>query len=283
MDFVNLPFILYLCTWITVSSGLWTLFSMSEDVLNAESKKAISQWLLCLWTLKTLNNWTSNFIIIFDGIFGNNNKFYKIIGEEHISFLRSSIASYISIFTVTLYWSVFHFQESFFLNGSFSFSEVLDIIAGVAIFGTVFNLIPDYISLVETRYILQLMDKYKSIATTLILLVLDFVITGLIFTLFFFIIAYLNHDNIYSAIGDIPKLFNFQKNDPSPTIFFYSTYFSSIWIYLYLISSFLYKFLKTLKVKFILKLDIENKPLKSIGFISVIITTFCFIVGPLLR
>ena len=65
-------------------------------------------------------------------------------------------------------------------------------------------------------------------------------------------------------------------------IFFYSTFFTSVWVWLYAFSGLVVKLAGYLGIGFNrLKwfLDIENKPLHSLGIISMLLVTLLYLVG----
>lgn len=67
-------------------------------------------------------------------------------------------------------------------------------------------------------------------------------------------------------------------------VFFLSTFFTSIWVWLYGISALLIRYLVSLGVNLrYLFLDIDDKPLRSLGIVSVLIVTFAFSLALLLR
>ena len=69
-------------------------------------------------------------------------------------------------------------------------------------------------------------------------------------------------------------------------VYFYSTFFTSIWVWLYALSGFLVKLLRRVfgGITFLKErvFNIEEKPLRSLGYVSVLIVTLIYIVTPLL-
>ena len=69
-------------------------------------------------------------------------------------------------------------------------------------------------------------------------------------------------------------------------IFFYSTFFTSVWVCLYALSGFAVKVAGNLGIgmsRLSGVLDIEKKPLRSMGFLSIALISLLFLVLPVLR
>lgn len=69
-------------------------------------------------------------------------------------------------------------------------------------------------------------------------------------------------------------------------IFFYSTFFTSVWVWLYALSGVLLKVLYSVKLGMGLSsriFEVETAPLRSLGMVSNLIITFLFAFGALLK
>jgi hypothetical protein len=65
-------------------------------------------------------------------------------------------------------------------------------------------------------------------------------------------------------------------------IFFYSTYFTSVWVWLYVLSGFVVILGRYLGLGFgFLKriFDIDNKPIRSLGYVSILLVTVVYLVA----
>ena len=196
----------------------------------------------------------------------------------------------------------------FVINFKEEFGLQISIIFGLL----VINLLPDYLSLRETRWLLSLVNKKPSFGTSLGLLTLDFILTLVIFIFGFSFFLFSTAIFLYflswainiPAGGSEGNIFNYQFNtwliwltlileegiylgssfegSVSTGILLYSTFFTSVWLWLYLLSSFglrlligisfAWEWLKTL-------FDIETKPILSLGALSIVIVTLVFIAG----
>lgn len=277
MDFSIHPFIAWVIAWGATIGAVWFLFEKAEDTVTTKTRRAISHWLRNLEPAEALSNWPSMFATVFDRVFG----------ERHLScqcFWRSCVASLLAVALVSLVWGTLEFTQLtklYYLSSSFYEGYFL-LIFSLSI--VVWNLIPDYLSLLESRYIIRWMSGGYSMVRVFAFLVFDFVATGIIF-----LVPYLG---IIAALGEDPRLgfTAFLRNGPtlsSPVgILFYSTYVTSVWVWLYSLSGLVVKIashfgplLGNLKVI----LDIENKPLRSMGFVSIALVSLLYLAVPIWR
>ena len=153
--------------------------------------------------------------------------------------------------------------------------------------------LPDYLSLLETRYVLQWIKGANSWVNNLRWLLIDFFFTSFVWAVGLCAFCLLLFDPLpdVKSIPDITELLGYtflffnhtEYTDPyqfsSMGILLYSTYFTSIWVWLFLLSGWIIKhiFWGGQKVEFLLRfLDINNKPLRSMGVVSCILITIVF-------
>lgn len=292
MDFSVSPVIAYILAWLGIVGGIGFLFSHAEDSLKPEIKQSISNWLKNLDAVGPVRNWPSQFAAVFDRTFG----------EDHLTwrcFFRSCIASLTSVVIFILIWSIFRQREfdSFVssLIDQNAFSPVIFFLgAPIA-----FNFIPDYLSLLETRFIISRMGLRHSIVEHVGLLVADFILTGIIIFVFFLTIFSIEHlftdqamsfvkltRHHISAVEQGFRLSVFGTGNINMGIFFYSTYITSVWVWLYALSGFMVKLAQKLDISWSwLKrfLNIDEKPLRSMAMVSILIVTIIFVVVPFVR
>src|ERR1017187_9834473 len=141
---------------------VWKFFERVESVLNENTKLEIAVWLLGRKKLSpTFQNWPDTFAKVFDRVFGN----------KHLSWRccwRSSIASYSALAITAATFSV-----RFGFSGSFK-----RLVLVMLICGSIGNVVPDYCSLLETRYTLYQMKKHPRVIWMALLLLVDFVVTA---------------------------------------------------------------------------------------------------------
>lgn len=295
------PVLLYAASWITITGGVWFLFERAETVASDEVKAAISRWLRNLDPAAALTNWPATFAAVFDRVFG----------ERHLSwrcFSRSCIGSLVSVIIVTFFWTAIRpsdFNQMVILPLRYDPSKISILFLFLFAFGTMVNFIPDYLSLLETRYIIRWMRRRHSMLRAFAFLTLDLTVTvtiGLAAFLGFFVLVR------YMAMGDVPtgytlglleefrgRVISFSlRGDYGEEAFlftfagicFYSTFFTSVWVWLYALSGAAVKlteYLGTGLSRLRAILDIDNKPLRSLGFVSMLLVTVAYLIMPFVR
>lgn len=264
--------------------GLWLLFSRSEKVASPDAKKAITHWLKNVKLEGTPTTWPSTFANVFDSIFG----------KKHLSwrcFWRSCVASLIAVIVVTSIWGVLRPEHlASYLVGLQDWLGD-DMLVGLLAF-VILNLFPDYISLLESRYIIRRMSTAQhSPGRILSLLVLDVVLTVSIFFAALLPLAFIGayafgvsalevYTKVMAEILEHGVFLSSEYDSLSFGIFFYTTFFTSVWVWLYAISGLVIQLAGYLGIGFNrLKwfLDIENKPLHSLGVISMLLVTLIYL------
>ena len=258
--------------WATLISGIWVLFYAMENTTPPESKKTVSEWLKSLIGMSI-----SETLIETPRLF--NKAFDRIFGYKHLSiqcFLKSSMASLIVVIVMLISWS--------FLYPTSLMATIIDepdFIIAFFLLVTILNFIPDYVSLFQTRLILNYIE-HAGIKWLSVLIVLDLIITGLIFALGLGTFAILteNVDIYFSLLSDMIQ-FRSIGNRPPIGILFYSTFFTSVWLYLFLAASISVKFLHSMGRigNWIMTIiEVEKKPFQSMGLIIILLTTLAFII-----
>ena len=146
-------------------------------------------------------------------------------------------------------------------------------------------------SLLETRALINLMKKSTSSFTTIFLLLVDLIITFLIFALlgyFFFlgiIIFFLRRelptDSFESFLRVCLQILDAIQFKNELSIFLYSTFFTSIWLWLYAISGFIIKITSSTRKSLLFfqrNLDIVNKPLRSMALVLITLITLAYLI-----
>lgn len=282
------PILIIIGSYFGMAGGVWALFDRADKALKGEAKKSISRWLTETNPTAENSKWPGQFISIFDSVFG----------EKHLSwrcFFRSSIASYIAIIILSLVYVAIRGTESTFFShtGNFVWSQLL----AIFLIGAIINLLPDFVSLLETRYIIQWMSRSKSFLKIFGLLCLDLAVSSLLIIGGFILLACivflvslifdLSTDSfpeiVFHLVGVFESGLSFKNNDEGNSgIFIYSTFFTSVWVWLYGLSGLVIKTcnkigqgLNWLKNIF----DFENRPLPSLGFVSNLIILFIYLIG----
>ena len=251
----------YVLALLSLGGGIWVLFERAETVIKPNVREDISRWLRNLDPGGSLRNWPDAFGKVFDSVFG----------ERHLSwkcFVRSAITSIISVAIMTVLFIILTTQASLPDLEGYLF---------IVMSGVIFNVIPDYVSLLETRVVLQLMKRSSTIGRA-VLVIADLLLTFAIFFAALFILISIFDgplDGFEQAMeGMIGGIFFWQLSDSDFVgIFLYTTLLTSIWLWLYVGGGVALKVLqKTVGVR--RWLDVEKAPLRAIGFVCNIALAF---------
>lgn len=285
----GVDFLKWVAAWLGLGSAIYVLFDRAEKVVKPEVREAISQWLQNRGHGEAAKNWPEAFAKVFDQVFG----------EKHLSgkcFLRSSAASTAAAIVASLVIFAVHpalieprFEQGL-MKGLWETAQLGFLFVGL-------NTLPDYVSLLETRWVLARMRRTPAPVPTLLLLMLDLLLTTLL------IIAFLVVLTIFVNIAfgrDWMRLYWIRKVLSSPLdlakayfVFWrpfsgtplaplaYSTYLTSVWIWLYLLGGLALKttHLLGLGVRWVGKVfDIKEQPLRSIGLVCNLGITVAFLI-----
>jgi hypothetical protein len=260
-------------------------FEKIETVLTDNTKLEIAVWLLGRKSISPkLQSWPGTFATVFDRVFGTKHLSWKCFG-------RSCVASF-SVALIAWAFTGMLFQ-------SFTWRRNLELIFLIV----VGNALPDYISLLETRWCLRVMAGTHSGVLWVILVMVDVVFT---FAIGGSAVVILSGPFLFVTV--VSNLFSFDltttitmlldqlkltfglflqmvqrpseswgivrsltSRDPRYTVFFFPAFFTSIWLWLYAGSGFLLKAARRFDVGFDLfnrTFDIEKKPLSAIGLVA---------------
>ena len=274
---MELPGVLtYAGSWVAVTGGIWFVFERAETVISTEGKAMLTGWLKNLGAGGKLSNWPQGFAEIFDSVFG----------RKHLSwrcFARSSIASFISVAVLTLIWLAFSPASARYHLRLWDMKELITL-------ALILNVLPDYLSLLKARYVVRAMARKPTVGRITFLLILDFVACVAIYFAFFvafwwsYVVWYRSPTVFLGDLQDFVAV-SLSFRTPVSSLFF-ATFFTSVWAWLYALSVALVRGanyfsvgVKTLE-RF---LDIDDKPIRSLGLVSMLIVTVLYLVVPLFR
>lgn len=266
--------ILYVASWFGIMSGLWALFDRAETVASPSLLASVRTWIRDL-RLPVEQNWARTFANVFDGVFG----------KRHVSIrclLMSTLTSVVLVALMTLLWASLHptTANGFFSQGVFAWLGVLFVAVSL-------NVPVDYLSLLETRLLLRFIGSRRSIVLHSCVLLGDLLLTGVIFLLGFGAYdALLGTVDFWELVVSGIAFDTPGDGDLSLGIFLYTTYFTSVWLWLFLLSTGVANavglgdrtitFLKS-------ALNVEEKPIRSLGFLSMLFVTLVYLLIPLGR
>lgn len=293
MASADFSFLAYAGSCFTVAGGVWLLFDRLEATARPEAKARAAQWLKNVKLPPGVSNWPAIFAAGFDRVFGERHLSWQCFRRSCLASLAALVVAF-SIWVAlnpgrTVAWWRFHTVWS---AGALAVTPLLVL---------AFSLIPDYVSLLETRFVLRLMSRTASSLARIALLLLDALATAVIalagFILLFVISELVDivrgesHAGFASmlravraVVQGVPGLWLGigPLGGPPAGLLFYAAFVTSVWAWLYAISGFTVKLLVRAGawaglVRSIL--DIDAKPFQSIGYVAMILVVLAFVVA----
>jgi hypothetical protein len=283
------------------------LFIFGDRVLARDRRRELGGWLIDeLPADARVDALPKAFIEWFDRLF--ESRTVRALGVSFYlpSFWRSAVASFFALVAAFIVW--------FATKGGFSQppSEGTNISLLLVLYGgatVVTNIIPDYLSLVESRFVLGKMSETRSLIGKLVWLVIDAFLTTAI--VFFFLwgsglllLPLVPQDSLY-AVGCLTREnFDFARmvdiaiagltfstppgtiNYDVSSIYIFSSFFTSFWVWLYLGSSLLVRmasWIPGLRGFLRRACRVEDYPLRVLAVVSGLVAVMLTLLPPLLR
>ena len=256
-----------------IGIGLFTViavfFERVEKGLSEDTKLRISLWLLEVNPAEYFKSWPETFPAVFDTVFG----------DKHLSwrcFLRSSVASFAGLGVVVLVTLVWAEEDmGFAILFSDFYGTPLFLLLGML--GAALNLFPDYLSLLETRFVLRRMRRAGGVGLVG-WLALDWLLTtaifgfGVLFLVVFLVASSgegLGRDLLAEWVQlfwlELPELLT--GGNEFLSFYLWTTYLISIWLWLYALSGLIVRSARAVpSVRD--TLNIEDRPLYSMGLVA---------------
>ncbi len=258
--------------YIFVCGFVWLVFVRLEPLLKEDTREKIASWVSGSKHGDADNRWPATFGVVFDRVFTKKHWSWRC-------FWRSCVASLLAVVVMTavLYMvngSVRGLIDEVGLPGVFA----LGVIAGML------NLFPDYLSLLETRLVLRRMAKGSSGAFRLLgWLIFDAVVTVGIFAVVLLTATLATGGGMELVVQIMPNallsLFGVESGVAEIGIFLYSTFFTSVWIWLYAFSGIAVRLVYRAKriQTFVDKhLDVATRPLSVMGVVLTVVFTITY-------
>lgn len=287
----------YIASWLALMAGIRGLVGYIESHLRPCAKSKLEQWVFNLDIRSAISNWAESFVELFDCTFGKRHLSWKC-------FSRSAFASMISIAILSLLLQerVFDYIHAFTKP---AYANVTDsTIISYTVFLFLVNFVADYFSLLETRYLLKKFISMKGVFGIILLIVIDLVLTYLIWEIFFSFIfcfvyvsfwmlcrgAFLAHLKYlcYLVISGRVLSVVFSPIIPGGivVVLFLSTFLTSVWIWFYIVAAliasvgkFFGRPFKVLRRIF----NVKENPLHFLGIMVSLLVTALYILVPFIR
>jgi hypothetical protein len=266
---------------------VWKFFERVEAVLTDNTKLEIAVWLSNVEVGKKIAPWPETFVTVFDRVFGKKYLSWKCFWRSCVASLAMATISA----TVMLNTHVTDDPTFSMLSGSVVgwLLVFISIVIGMCMI--------DFLSLLETRWLLGRMGRYKQTIFHILCLVGDLILTcalasyGIAFASFLlgcWFVAFsppniATHwplqfllDKLSSPALLLKETFNPGYYGPylvdiDLRFVLGAAFFTSIWLWLYAGSGFILKAARRFDIGFDWfnrKFDIEKKPLQSIGLVA---------------
>lgn len=229
----------------TLAASMLALTMVASALLHPDRKEEIARWLK---GAQSEEDWSQSFISLFDALFG----------EKHLSFRCFLISAATSLISVILIWLLIAGLGDLRLR--IAEQKSLLFILGIALS---VNVLADYVSLLETRWLLGKMRRARSAISQAGLLFLDLAITTAI--IWVAIIAYLNspwHEGEIESFGEILGVFSIFS------VIFYSTFLTSVWSWAYILSTWIMRLTQRVRKNL---LAIDSAPVIVLGHILALV------------
>lgn len=271
--------------WAATVSGTWTLFEKADANASDTARDQARSLAKSGAFLGASEKWAKVFMNAFDSIFGDRLVSWSAFG-------RSCIASVCCFAIAFLVWAFLRPQQ---LNELIHSDDVgFELLASLLVVA-MFNIIPDYLSLIQTRWFIGRLQMSRRSFAAILLLIGNAIASALIGLITSAIIVSLTYDTtivralfdrseIQEIAGIIAQRVIPMQAEPGRIpigLFPYASFFTSIWLWLYCLSSALLKltrgvgFAQSAVTKII---NVEEKPFAALGAIAVLLESALFFV-----
>jgi len=197
-----------------IASTLYTSMIFIEKHLSGDAKAHLGLWAEGEYS----SDWHVKFNKFFDFVFG----------EKHVSFkcfIRSACVSIITCYV--LYFFLAHVLQVIGKRTEDSIGLVATLSLGIFL-----NVIPDYLSLLQTRWLLGKLKNFKTSIAHFAVFLIDVFLSSVIILVAILVYQLIRGEQPKSAV-EILALFSVFS------IFFYSTFSTSLWAWIYCVSAML--------------------------------------------
>ena len=265
-------------SFVGIAAGVAKGSDWLDSMLNDAGRVAITKWLKNVPPDVQDDSWPVALSGLIDRVFGERPFSLKFIA-------RSFIASFIAVCLVFLLYIRLHLRKNIDLDDA----------VGILEFSLSISLIPDYFSLLVSRSIIMLIPRNPRLWRIVFLLIADAIITSFISIVGIvlgsmlaiaydlrsgigFHLAFITVFNRFTSdlsLSAFRSHVDLASDSASPfAIFFYSSFFTSVWLWLYVTSGFAIKATRRIRFiwgRFSKYLDIDKKPLGCVGKVSALL------------
>lgn len=275
--------------------GVMKFFDAVGDRLNEDTRLGIALWLLGVKTAERVRKWPDHFARMCDRVFG----------DRYVSWRSFLVSSFITGFWVVTAWAWGTITgaiayplwndttilptmdpSTLLLVRSMSASPIVMLsahISGIFLVALLFSILPSYLALIETRLLLSLMVKSGHLWQIILLFLCYLILTAIIGSLGIvvnIVIAGLILGGV-TLVSPWRVFMDFIRSGYWGVAIFVAapSFFTGVWLWLYLGSGFLFGMARRLDLGFqwfTSHMDIERKPLQCVGLASGAITAIVY-------
>lgn len=273
-------------TWQWLVAGLafgGTLLGLAwkaDDLTSKELREDLSLHLLCVEPERVgmaVRAWPRHFAALFDRVFGS----------KHLSvrcFVRSCIASLGALAVAVIVYAHAAPADWTYVKHAVASGERMAFFWyfapawKVGVFFAALNLIPDYLSLLETRFVIRRLASVGSMTGQLAWLTLDFAATLAIFLIPVAAFGMLEGMPAFESARNVLAAGMLSPSVPVDgrilAVFLWTTFATSVWVWIYLAAQRLTRLASQIRrsVAFLqYALPIEERPLRSVGAVMALL------------
>ena len=275
---------------LSLLGSIWALFKIAETVASPTLKAQVTKWLKSPNPLDAVAGWLPSFVEVFDRLFGRRHFSWSCFG-------RSCLASVGAVLLVTFYWAATRPTEALavFVSGRVSKTALRFFVLTV-----ILSLVPDYISLLKSRRLIGWMNRNPRTRHLLVGLAFDLCGTVILvwlswyaFWLLTWTIQFGWHSPSVEVVLRMPLwltagvMYGSYSLSAEPGYFPlgiwpWATLFTAIWAALYAVAGAILKLARFIGLglsRALWTLDIDAKPIESLGVVSVVVVSALYVIG----
>ncbi|WP_286902439.1 formylglycine-generating enzyme family protein [Vreelandella sedimenti] len=258
----------------------------ADGLTSKEFREDLSLYLLCVEPRRVgakVQAWPVHFAELFDRVFGRKHTSLRCIARSCIASLCAfAMATVVYAHAAPSEWTYFKNAVAsgeslaFFWNFEPSLEKLV-------FFFIVLNLIPDYFSLLETRFVIRQLETVNSIQGQLTWLAFDFAATLTIFVIPIAIFGMLDGMPSIESVRNVLAAGVLSPSVPVDgrimAVFLWTTFATSVWVWIFMAAQRLTRFASSIHkgVEFLqYMLPIEEHPLRSVGVVMAFLGCLAF-------
>lgn len=271
--------------WASIVGGIIALFTLAENVAASHTKAGIARWLRSEQSNLPVDTWPNHFVSLFDSIFGESHFRPKCIIASIVASVFGALC--IGLLFISIFPDIWLEVHEVFGDSK------LEVGVTLVITVLIFNAIPDYISLLESRYLLGILARNLTWLKVSVVLIVDVFITAFIWVALCLVFSsfldwfFFESESWLDSIGAMWELMEAAITEDGFARFivgvtFLSTFFTSAWLWVYLGAGVLIRLVNMLsrgRMKIAGLLDTNKTPILSIGFISCLLVSIVFLIS----